>query len=96
MSHVIDRETLLENIRAARDEKLKLSDIDMLRAIETASSWSAFNTAKTDWVTYRQALRDYPSTVPDPFADDLSDVPAIPMAPDEAAVSTTTPSSIEE
>ena len=29
MSHVIDRETLLENIRAARDEKLRLSDIDM-------------------------------------------------------------------
>ena len=96
MSHIIDRETLLENIRAARDEKLRLSDIDMLRAIESASSWSAFNTAKTDWVTYRQALRDYPSTVPDPYADDLSDVPAIPMAPNEAAVSTETPDSLPE
>ncbi len=94
MSHVIDRETLLLNVRAARDEKLRLSDIDMLRAIETASSWSAFNTAKTDWVTYRQALRDYPSTVPDTYKDDLSDVPAIPMAPNEAAVSTETPSAI--
>ena len=96
MSHVIDRETLLVNIRAARDEKLRLSDIDMLRAIEGSSSWSAFNTAKTDWVTYRQALRDYPSTVPDPYADDLSDVPAIPMAPNEPDPSIVNPDNLPE
>ncbi len=96
MADVIDRETLLKNIRSVRDEKLKLSDIDMLRAIESASSWSAFNTAKTNWVTYRQALRDYPSTVPETYEDDLSDVPAIPMAPNEADPSTETPSNVEE
>tara|TARA_B100001093_G_C26794753_1_gene1000603 strand:+ start:84 stop:374 length:291 start_codon:yes stop_codon:yes gene_type:complete len=96
MADVIDRDTLLKNIRVVRDEKLALSDIDMLRAIEDASSWSAFNTAKADWVTYRTALRDYPSTVPDEYEDDLSDVPAIPMAPNEDSVSTTTPSSIED
>jgi len=87
---------LLVNIRAARDEKLRLSDIDMLRAIEGSSSWSAFNTAKTDWVTYRQALRDYPSTVPDPYADDLSDVPAIPMAPNEPDPSIVNPDNLPE
>lgn len=96
MADVIDRETLLKNIRSARDEKLRLSDIDMLRAIESSSSWSAFNTAKADWVTYRQALRDYPSTIPETYEDDLSDVPAIPMAPNEADPSTVNPSSIEE
>lgn len=92
----VDRELLLTNIRATRNHKLELSDIDMLRAIESSSSWSAFNTAKADWVTYRQALRDYPSTIPETYEDDLSDVPAIPMAPNEADPSTVNPSSIEE
>ena len=83
MAEVVDRETLLKNIRYARDEKLRLSDIDMLRAIESSSSWSAFNTAKADWVTYRTSLRDYPSTIPDELEDDLSDLPAMPLSPNE-------------
>ena len=83
MADVIDRETLLKNIRSARDEKLRLSDIDMLRAIESSSSWSAFNTAKANWVTYRTSLRDYPSTIPDELEDDLSDLPAMPLSPNE-------------
>ena len=78
-----DRETLMSHIRATRDHKLALSDIDMLRAIESAASFSAFSTARADWVTYRQELRDYPSTIPDPLADDLSDMPAIPLSPNE-------------
>lgn len=79
----VDRELLLTNIRATRNHKLERSDIDMLRAIESSSSWSAFNTAKTDWVTYRTSLRDYPSTIPDELEDDLSDLPAMPLSPNE-------------
>lgn len=79
----VDRELLLTNIRAARNHKLERSDIDMLRAIESSSSWSAFNTAKADWVTYRTSLRDYPSTIPDELEDDLSDLPAMPLSPNE-------------
>ena len=79
----VDRELLLTNIRATRNHKLERSDIDMLRAIESASSWSAFNTAKADWVTYRTSLRDYPSTIPDELEDDLSDLPAMPLSPNE-------------
>ena len=79
----VDRELLLTNIRATRNHKLERSDIDMLRAIESSSSWSAFNTAKADWVTYRTSLRDYPSTIPDELEDDLSDLPAMPLSPNE-------------
>jgi hypothetical protein len=78
-----DREILVENMRTTRNGKLALSDIDMLRAIEAASSWSAFNTAKADWVTYRTALRDYPASIPDELKDDLSDLPAMPLSPNE-------------
>ena len=68
----MDREILLSSIRTTRNEKLERSDVDMLRAIEAASSWSAFNTAKSDWVTYRTALRDYPSTIPEDLEDESS------------------------
>lgn len=78
-----DRETLMEHIRSTRDHKLALSDVDMLRSIEGAASFSAFVTARADWITYRQALRDYPSTIPDTLADDLSDMPAMPLSPNE-------------
>ena len=81
----IDRDTLMESIRVARDDKLSRSDIDMLRMIEDAASFSALATARAEWVTYRQALRDYPATIPDPIADDLSDLPAIPLSPTEQA-----------
>ena len=81
----VDREVLMESIRVARDDKLSRSDIDMLRMIEDAASFSALATARAEWVTYRQALRDYPSTIPDPVLDDLSDVPSIPLSPTEQA-----------
>lgn len=78
-----DKETLVGHMRATRDHKLALSDVDMLRAVEGASSFAAFATARTDWATYRQALRDYPSTFPDELEDDLSDMPAMPLSPNE-------------
>ena len=41
-----DREKLVSHARDTRDHKLKLSDIDMLRSIESAASFSAFATAR--------------------------------------------------
>lgn len=81
----VDRDLLIENMRKTRDHKLAKSDVDMLRAVEDAASFSAFVTAREAWRTYRQALRDYPSTIPDPIADDYSDVPAMPLSPTETA-----------
>lgn len=81
----VDRELLVKNMRATRDEKLAISDVDMLRAIENAASFSAFLTARTEWVAYREALRDLPSTVPDTIEDDYSNVPAMPLSPTETA-----------
>jgi hypothetical protein len=78
-----DRETLIGHIRATRDHKLALSDVDMLRSVEGAASFAAFATARADWSTYRQSLRDYPSVFPDELEDDLSDMPAMPLSPNE-------------
>lgn len=82
----VDRELLVKNMRATRDEKLAISDVDMLRAIENAASFAAFLTARTEWVAYREALRNLPSTVPDTIEDDYSNVPAMPLSPIETAL----------
>tara|TARA_B100000035_G_scaffold284208_1_gene266977 strand:- start:917 stop:1186 length:270 start_codon:yes stop_codon:yes gene_type:complete len=79
----VDRDLLIKNMRATRDIKLSLSDVDMLRCIEDAASFSAFNTAREAWKIYRQALRDLPSTVPETIEDDYSNVPAMPLSPIE-------------
>ena len=81
----VDRDLLIKNMRSTRDEKLATSDVDMLRAIEDAASFAAFSTARADWATYREALRNLPSTVPDTIADNYSNVPAMPLSPTEAA-----------
>jgi len=81
----VNREVLMESIRIARDDKLSRSDIEMLRTIESATSFSALVAQRADWVTYRQSLRDYPSTIPDPVSDDLSDLPPITLSPTEQA-----------
>lgn len=85
MTDVVDRETLLANVRIARNDKLQQSDIEYLKVLETSTSWADYNTNRAAWVTYRNALRDYPATIPDPYADDLSDVPAMPLSPTEQA-----------
>ena len=79
----VDRDLLIKNMRATRDEKLAISDVGMPRAIEDAASFAAFSTARTDWATYRDALRNLPSTVPDTIEDDYSNVPAMPLSPVE-------------
>ena len=81
----VNREVLMESIRIARDDKLSRSDIEMLRIVESATSFSALVAQRADWVTYRQSLRDYPSTIPDPVSDDLSDLPPITLSPTEQA-----------
>lgn len=83
--HVIDRETLMANIRQVRDAKLEASDIEYLKVLETSTSWTDYNSNRAAWVTYRNALRDYPSTIPDEYENDLSDIPAIPLSPTEQA-----------
>ena len=81
----VDRDLLIKNMRATRDEKLAKSDVDMLRSIEDAASFAAFSTARADWATYRDALRNLPSTVPDTIEDNYSNVPAMPLSPTETA-----------
>lgn len=81
------RDDILTSSREIRDMKLNASDIDMLRSIEGAASFSAFTTARADWATYRQELRDYPSSIPNPLEDDLSNLPPMPLSPDEASAS---------
>jgi hypothetical protein len=78
-----NRDQLMDHIRNTRDHKLAKSDVDMLRSIEGAASFSAFSTERVAWVEYRQALRDYPSIIPDSLEDDLSNLPPMPLAPDE-------------
>lgn len=81
----VDRDLLIKNMRETRDEKLAISDVGMLRAIEDAASFAAFSTARADWATYRDALRNLPSTVPDTIEDDYSNVPTMPLSPTETA-----------
>ena len=79
----VDRELLMKNVRASRDDKLAKSDVELIKLLESSSSYSAYNTAKTDWVTYRTALRDFPASFPDDIEDDWSNLPAIPLSPSE-------------
>ena len=79
----LDRILLMKNMRMARDDKLAKSDIELIKLLESSSSYSAYNTAKTDWVTYRTALRDHPASFPDDIEDDYSNVPSIPLSPTE-------------
>ena len=81
----VDRELLMKNMRIARDEKLAKSDIELIKLLESSSSYSAYNTAKTDWVAYRTALRDFPASFPDDIEEDYSNVPAMPLSPTETA-----------
>tara|TARA_Y100000022_G_C13215197_1_gene359548 strand:- start:918 stop:1208 length:291 start_codon:yes stop_codon:yes gene_type:complete len=81
----VDRELLMKNMRIARDEKLAKSDIELIKLLESSSSYSAYNTAKADWVAYRTALRDLPASFPDDIEEDFSNVPAMPLSPTETA-----------
>jgi hypothetical protein len=70
------------------DEELLLSRIRFYRTmLLTASDWAMVSDAptdKTEWGTYRQALRDFPSVWT------LDENPDFPMSPLEAANETPT------
>ena len=68
-------------IRATRDEKLKASDVEVVRMLETATSWSDFNSKRSALVTYRQALRDLPTNFPEDM--DAETMPDMPLSPSQ-------------
>ena len=75
----------IEHFRKIRDHKLEKSDGDMMKILDNATSWSDFNSQRTAWKTYRQALRDLPSTFPDDMVEDsLVEMPLSPL--EEAAL----------
>lgn len=57
------RPMMWNNIREQRNKLLQESDIKLLPDI-----WAALTEEKrNEWIAYRQALRDLPSTITDPF-----------------------------
>lgn len=50
-----------ENIRAQRNSLLSDSDMEMMKILDTATSWDNLETLRSDWKTYRQSLRDVPT-----------------------------------
>ena len=50
-----------DTLRATRNEKLAKSDVMMMQLLDSATSWSDFNSKRSALLTYRQALRDLPS-----------------------------------
>jgi len=70
----------IEHFRKIRDQKLEKSDGDMMKLLDNATSWADFNSQRTAWKTYRQALRDLPSTFPEDMDEDsLVEMPLSPL-----------------
>ena len=74
--NVYDGESLVEGIISAEIEESTFQTLRTIRAILlSASDWTQFpdspltNEKKSEWATYRQALRDIPATYSD--ADSL-------------------------
>lgn len=59
-------EQIMEGIRLIRNDRLKESDW-------TQMPGALSETARANWDTYRQALRDLPSTITNPKAWDIED-----------------------
>lgn len=75
----------IEHFRKIRDYKLEKSDNDMMKILDNATSWSDFNSQRTAWKTYRQALRDLPATFPEDMDEEsLVEMPLSPL--EEAAL----------
>ena len=71
-----------DHFRKARNDKLQLSDVELMQILDKATSWSDFNTKRADWLTYRQELRDFPESFPDSLDDGI---PTMPLSPTEKA-----------
>lgn len=50
-----------EEIRSERNALLNESDKEMMKIFDEATSWANLETLRSDWKTYRQALRDVPT-----------------------------------
>jgi len=50
-----------DNIREKRNGLLNESDREMMKIFDTATSWANLETLRSNWKTYRQALRDVPT-----------------------------------
>lgn len=72
-----------DTVRATRNEKLNASDIELMKLLDVSTSWSDFNTRRGTWLTYRQSLRDLPSSFPEEMDD--TNVPTMPLSPTEQA-----------
>ncbi len=69
------KDSAMANIRSTRNQLLK--DCDWTQAVDCTIA------KKTEWATYRQALRDLPSTVTEPrtFTDWPHNPDYVPMTP---------------
>ena len=72
-----------DTIRATRNEKLEKSDVMMMQLLDSATSWSDFNTKRAALLTYRKALRDLPESFPEDM--DETNIPTMPLSPSEQA-----------
>tara|TARA_S200000501_G_C20805690_1_gene736005 strand:+ start:55 stop:312 length:258 start_codon:yes stop_codon:yes gene_type:complete len=72
-----------DTVRATRNAKLSLSDVELMQILDKATSWSDFNSKRGEWLTYRQALRDLPASFPEDMDD--TNIPAMPLSPTEQA-----------
>lgn len=72
-----------DTVRATRNAKLSLSDVELMQILDKATSWSDFNSKRGAWLTYRQALRDLPASFPEDM--DETNIPEMPLSPTEQA-----------
>jgi hypothetical protein len=70
-----------DTLRATRNEKLAKSDVMMMQLLDSATSWSDFNSKRSALLTYRQALRDLPDGFPEDM--DETNIPTMPLSPSE-------------
>lgn len=67
-----DHEQHVEHLRSVRNIALAESDFSQLPDVFDDAT-------RAEWATYRQALRDFPSTFPEEITPD--NVPVLPMPP---------------
>mgnify|MGYP001237120811 CR=1 FL=1 len=77
--------SIADTLRATRNEKLDASDKEMMELLDSASSWSDFNTKRTALKTYRQALRDLPTKFPTDM-EETEEVPEMPLSPTQQEI----------
>ena len=77
--------SIVDTYRATRNDKLDLSDKEMMKLLDDATSWSDFNTKRAALKTYRQELRDLPSKFPSDM-ETTNEIPEMPLSPTEQSI----------